>query len=1393
MGMIDRLLKILAASEESPDAFELADALWLAERLPEQAATPQSARRAAAMASPASVEQSLDEESREPRVESLAAPYGATQATMHLTTSADGDMVDGSIGPKAMVGAPAIPAIKDPATITQALRPLRRHIDSMAYGILDEAATADRVADTRLWLPELLPTPERWLDLVLIIDDSSSMVIWQRTVAEFRTLLIQLAAFRTIRVILINSDESSDLPEYLTDSPGRRLVLVLTDCVGRTWTERSGHNILRSLESMTKAGPVTIVQMLPQRLWAGCGLSFVPVWIRTENVGRPTTRLRVERRVTDHDSSDEGVPIPIIELQPRWLLPWATMIADGNTTAGMAIFSRSMVMPLPQPAPSMAEERIALFRSAASPLAWRLATYLAGAPLSLPVMRMVQHVMLPQSPPGDLAEVFLSGLLYRVAEPRPGAVEFEFHPEVREILMTGLRRAEALRVFRTVSAYIGEWLGSPLDFSAFLALGKDAFRGRPDREANRQLTEPFASVAITLLESVGGRYREIADKLAQTSGESTVSELLNIGYKNSRRTRLTFEEPSRVPTRHGREVIVPNSEEPVERARPPKVWRGIPPRNPHFTGREEFLLDLHRQLSTGLTVLVPIALHGLGGVGKTQIAIEYVYRFAPDYDLICWIPGEVSTQMRAGLAKLAPDLGVPVGGDVEATLMGVCDALRRQEPYRRWLLVVDNADDPEELLQYLPLTGGHLLITSRNQAWNDYAKPLEVPELTRQESISLIKKRLSTITDADADRLAERLGDLPLALEQAAAWQAESGMSVDRYLALLEDQMSLLEESTPQVYPRSAAAAWTLAFEDLQRQSPEAAALVQLCSFLGPEPIPYRLLWQARHASDLPEELASMLHDDIHFHRAVRQATRRGLLRADLGSETLIEHRLVQDVLRERLSPQERAKMVGLVQRVLIVSNPGRPDDSSNWEMLSSINRHLRSSGIIDADDQAARSVVLDQIRFLFNQGDHRGSRELAENAINRWGQSPGSSDKQTLTACRLLGIVLRELGLVQEARTINKDTYDRVTELFGENDENTLVTANSYACDLRMNGAYEEALTLDEALYRKHEDVFGENDENTFRSANNLAIDYRLNGRFPDAYALDLATLERRRRALGENRWETWSSAAAVGRDLRFLGEYGQSAQHLEAAILHCRRILENPDHPELVRMRTDYAAALRRLGRLDEARPEAEACLWLNQQRLGENHNYTITVMTILAEVLRLLGEHERGLDYAERVVRASPATYGEDHILVANSEHNYAIALRAVGEVEAAHTIDQRVNNRFHEVMGANRRRTCSSDISLALDHVLLDNVPAAKQLLESALDRSRTLRGESHPRTLFCATNLAQVLVELGEEEAANSLKAEALSSLRVRLGAEHPEVVMAEAGSFIEDELEFPDR
>lgn len=212
-------------------------------------------------------------------------------------------------------------------------------------------------------------------------------------------------------------------------------------------------------------------------------------------------------------------------------------------------------------------------------------------------------------------------------------------------------------------------------------------------------------------------------------------------------------------------------------AHAPEVWGKIPQRNRNFTGRKDLLERLHTGIATQVTAVVPHALHGLGGVGKTQVAIEYAYRFRGEYELVWWISADQPVLLRSSLAALAPHLGLP-----SATAIGIEDCasaviatLERGQPFSRWLLIFDNADKPEDLKELLPKGPGHILITSRNHRWHevDVVDTVAVDVFTRPESIEFIRKRVAaTISAQDADQLAEELGDLPLALEQAARCRA---------------------------------------------------------------------------------------------------------------------------------------------------------------------------------------------------------------------------------------------------------------------------------------------------------------------------------------------------------------------------------------------------------------------------------------------------------------------------------------------------------------------------------------------------------------------------------------------------------------------------------------------
>ncbi|MEU2629946.1 FxSxx-COOH system tetratricopeptide repeat protein, partial [Kitasatospora sp. NPDC007106] len=266
----------------------------------------------------------------------------------------------------------------------------------------------------------------------------------------------------------------------------------------------------------------------------------------------------------------------------------------------------------------------------------------------------------------------------------------------------------------------------------------------------------------------------------------------------------------------------------------PRVWN-IPTRNAAFTGRDTLLVRLRTALTTGSPVAVQ-AMHGRGGIGKTQLAIEYAHRFAGEYELAWWINAEEPALIGPQLADLATRIGA---ASADAAPDQAWDALAAELRTRsRWLLIFDNAEDPHTLHQYMPGGAGHILITSRDPAWHTLAVPLDIDAFTRPESVALLQGRVPALSAADADRLAEQLDDLPLALVQAAALLGGS-LTLAQYRDLLNAQISdLLDEGRPLDYPLPLAAQIRLSHQRLAQESPQAAALLRACALLAPEPFP---------------------------------------------------------------------------------------------------------------------------------------------------------------------------------------------------------------------------------------------------------------------------------------------------------------------------------------------------------------------------------------------------------------------------------------------------------------------------------------------------------------------------------------------------------------------------
>jgi predicted ATPase/class 3 adenylate cyclase len=543
--MIDRIVAALRELGLEPTADDVRDAIWLALHMRPVGDASGGPWSAGPSSPPAASEQLEAPADRQPTPAPEAAPPAppAEEEAVHLAGVPGARSPDGTRG--VLVRTPGVPSLPDALGIGRALRPLMRRVPSRSQFLLDEQATVDRIVDEGLWLPVVRPGPSRWLELALIVDESASMPLWRSTIAELRLLLERHGAFRDVRtwslstgagdgkpVLSVHRGETTGRspqgrarnPLELVDPAGQRLLLVVTDGISPAWRSGgAGHLIAR----WGQAGPVAILQMLPERLWPRTALAAEPAELRLPYPGAPNSRLLVRPRSPWPSDRPRGsLPVPVMALDRRWMAPWAMLLAGADVgrfsgsvayVGGAATGRRQRPDSRSSPAEASAQERLQRFRATASPLAYKLAGYLAAAPLTLPVMRLVQEVMVPHSTLAHLAEVYLSGLIERrtpvTAPVPPDGVQYDFREGIRDLLLNAVLRNDAMFVLRRVGEYLERRNEVSFGFSALLA---DPNSRTPVTIDTR--SQPFAVVAANVLGRLGDAYEPAAAALSQQLG-----------------------------------------------------------------------------------------------------------------------------------------------------------------------------------------------------------------------------------------------------------------------------------------------------------------------------------------------------------------------------------------------------------------------------------------------------------------------------------------------------------------------------------------------------------------------------------------------------------------------------------------------------------------------------------------------------------------------------------------------------------------------------------------------------------------------------------------------------------------------------------------------------------
>jgi tetratricopeptide (TPR) repeat protein len=822
----------------------------------------------------------------------------------------------------------------------------------------------------------------------------------------------------------------------------------------------------------------------------------------------------------------------------------------------------------------------------------------------------------------------------------------------------------------------------------------------------------------------------------------------------------------------------------------PTVWN-VDRRNAVFTGRGQVLEQLRDQL-LGETqrVVLPQALHGLGGVGKTQVALEYAHRFRADYDVVWWVPALQPDSIRSALAALAGRLGLRVGDNVAEAANAALEALRRGTPFARWLLIFDNADDPAELERFLPGGDGHVLITSRDPAWTQFAKPIAVDVFTEEEATSHLLRRVPGLASDSAVKIGRALGFLPLAIEQVAAWLEATSMPASEYLDALEHETASTLTLSTKEFPQSVALTWNVSFRQLREASPAAARLLELLAFFSSDPISLDLIYSDETAEILvPYD--ETLRDKLVLGRVVREISRFALAKVDQGNNSIQVHTLVQAVMREGMDPARKDETMHDVHKILVGARPphGDTDDPDNWPSLDKIMPHVQASLAAECGEEETRQMFIDLVRYQWKRGNFEGALASGRYLADLWRNRLGADYWQRLFLLSQLANVYRSQGRFTEAYEMDMDVWERQKNAaaIGPTHPHTLITASGLTADMRALGKFKEALELDKQTYAALQDLYGEDHPRTLMAANNLAVSHRSLGDCYSARDLDEDTLERRQAALGEKHPYTLFSAANLARDLREAGQYEESVTRLRATYETYLEVLGD-QLPEPLRTAKSLAVSLRKAGHAEEALKLAEGTYDRYRQYFPGSPD-AVAADTEVAVCLWAIGDGVGARDRTRRTLSVLRAALGEEHHYGHLLQNNLAVFLRDVGDVGGAYELAATIVAKLRTTFGEEHPFALVSTLNLANCLADLGRLEEAAALEAEAVAKLTTSLHASHPDTLAARCNLSISLRALHRTAEATDQSQEAIDLMSRLLGGEHPEVIAARNGRRLARDLE----
>jgi len=659
-------------------------------------------------------------------------------------------------------------------------------------------------------------------------------------------------------------------------------------------------------------------------------------------------------------------------------------------------------------------------------------------------------------------------------------------------------------------------------------------------------------------------------------------------------------------------------------------------RNQFFAGRDIFLKNLCDKFHTknsACRYYGRIALFGMGGIGKTQIALEFSYLSRRSYNRIYWISAVNQDALFDGYKRIAERAKIPLVPDSKPIVIAE-QVLSWLKSIENWLLIVDNLDDinvlstqnlgePNLISILLPESGPgrHTLITTRNpNADHIPAQSLEVLLFDESDSVALLSSLAGLTSSPNPEeneslhRIAKELGNLPLAISQAAAYIKQVLGSFHRYLKLYAESRKRVNAwipRGPRPYLHSVATTWIMSITEIRNKNPAAARLFQLLAFLNPDGILIEFLKSGSDGMD--ENLKRVVSDEFEFLQALSSLETLSLIKWDQQHNSVLVHRLVQAVVKDEMPKEDLQSFRNMTNTVCARAAPRDLEDFVRWRLyVGQVVGLLSDPELLESETSAC--VLHDVGSFLRDDGKFADSLKLLKRSLEIYEELVGGEHEFTLNARLGLAATNRAQGKMDDAAEMQEGVLEIRRRILVEEHLDTLATMNNLAVSYKVQGKLAEGAKLHGEVLEKMRRILGEDHPNTLISMHNLAETYSAQGKMDDAAEMQEEVLEKRKKILGEDHPHTLDTMNNLASTCKMQGKLAEAAR-LQGEVLEKRKKILGEDHPDTLVTMHNLALTYQNQVKFAEAAALQGEVLEKRKKILGEDHPDTLTSMHNLA----------------------------------------------------------------------------------------------------------------------------------------------------------------------------------